>query len=90
MMPIDLREMTTDHRGLPRHVTPKVIDHAGFHSWFIFGESNGAADIANVDGDLFQHVPTETARKIIQLRDEFLDKLQTLLEEGRVALHRKD
>jgi len=52
-----------------------------FSRWFIFGGSNGMVDINDGTGDVFETIPEDYAKKIIKIRDKFLDELSDINDE---------
>jgi hypothetical protein len=53
-----------------------------FPRWFEFGAHPDGAhvDIADTDGDVFQHVPAALASEIMRARNAFVDELIRIFE----------
>lgn len=47
--------------------------------WFIFGQSDGAADISDGTDDVFTSLPIDVADRVIAAHDEFRGKLYEIL-----------
>lgn len=62
----------------------KYLSERQIHrSWFIFGIHPETKRVSISDGqeDIFEDVEPEVAEKILQIRKEYLDKLETLNDE---------
>lgn len=46
-----------------------------FPRWFIFGELDGRVDVADPNGDVFRGVQRDTADRLIEARDAFVDAM---------------
>jgi hypothetical protein len=54
----------------------KYIDERVGGTWFIFGEhEDGAVDISNGTDDVFTKLSLNQALKLIEIRDNFMEKL---------------
>jgi hypothetical protein len=59
----------------------KYIDEAVGGVWFIFGEhEDGSVDISNGTNDVFTKLSLDQALKLVEIRDEFLEKLYQVLQ----------
>lgn len=57
----------------------KYVDEA-VGIWVIFGENrDGTVDVADQQKDIFQSLPRDKAQKIVNLQQEFRDKLYEVL-----------
>lgn len=58
-----------------------VTERAG-GSWYESGRSEDGKliDVANSNGDVFSGVPTEIGKMLISARDEFLGRIETILD----------
>ena len=59
---------------------PKYIDEA-VGIWFIFGTNpeNGGVDISDGNNDVFTDIPYEIALKLVEVQNEFRNKLYSIL-----------
>ena len=58
----------------------KYIDEIVGGIWFIFGEHiDGKVDIADANGDVLTHLTKETAKRLIEIRDEFLRSIYEVI-----------
>lgn len=62
----------------------KEIDRRTGGIWYEFGiHSDGCVDVAQENGDVFEHVPKDVAVRVSAARDKFLNELYELLKDVR-------